>query len=468
MAREALHDLALADVAAAIRDGELSSVEVTRHALDRIAALEPRLHAFAEVRREAALAEAQAADARRARGDSVGPLHGVPVAVKDLCAMAGTATRAGGRFDTGFAPDDTATVVTRLQEAGAIVVGKAELTEGAWGVHHPEVTPPVNPWAPDRWTGSSSSGSGVCVAAGMAYGAIGTDTAGSIRFPSACNHLVGLKPTWGRVSRHGVFPLSETFDHVGPMARTVLDAALMYAAIAGPDPRDPTTLPDPVGDPVAAARNGALSGVRVGVDAAYALTNLDAPTAAGMKSALAHLRAAGATLVDVRFPDVAAILGPAMLACFAEAAVAHARTYPAQKERYGAAYVTLLELGRAARATDYASFAMRRHELRGQLRRLFAQTDLLCVPVMPIQPMTVAEMAAVTDGPPLEAAPFMVYTLPFDVTGNPTLTLPMGRSPEGAPLGFQLVAPHLGECALLAAGAAYERQAGTATPRASC
>ena len=462
MAAPALHDLALADVAAAIRGGELSSTDVTRHTLDRIAALEPRFHAFAEVRGEVVLAEAAAADARRARGESLGPLHGVPVAVKDLCAMAGTRTRAGGLFSTGFAPTDTATVVARLQSAGAIVVGKAQLTEGAWGVHHPDVVPPVNPWAPDRWTGSSSSGSGVCVAAGMAYGAIGSDTAGSIRFPSACNHLVGLKPTWGRVSRHGVFPLSETFDHVGPMARTVLDVALLYAAIAGPDPLDPTSLDAPVGDPVAAARGGTLAGVRVGVDPSFALANLDDATATGMRAALAHLKAAGAVIVDVAFPEIASLLEPAMLACFAEAAVAHAATYPSQKERYGPAYVELLEIGRAAPATAYAAFAMRRRELRGRLRHLFAQVDLLAVPVMPIQPLTVEEMAAVAGGPPLSAAPFMVYTLPFDVAGTPTLTLPMGRSPEGAPLGFQLVAPDLGEAALLSAGAAYERQAGTA------
>lgn len=462
MAPHALHDLALADVAAAIRDGELTSADVTRQTLDRIAALEPRFHAFAEVRGEAALAEAVAADARRARGESLGPLHGVPVAVKDLCAMAGTRTRAGGLFSTGFAPTDTATVVARLQAAGAIVVGKAQLTEGAWGVHHPDVVPPVNPWAPDRWTGSSSSGSGVSVAAGMAYGAIGSDTAGSIRFPSACNHLVGLKPTWGRVSRHGVFPLSETFDHVGPMARTVLDVALLYGAIAGADALDPTSLDAPVGDPAAAARAGTLAGVRVGVDAAYALANLDDATASGMRAALAHLKAAGAEIVDVAFPEIASLLEPAMVACFAEAAVAHAATYPSQKERYGPAYVELLEIGRAAPATAYAAFAMRRREFRGRLRRLFAQADLLAVPVMPIQPLTVDEMAAVAGGPPLSAAPFMVYTLPFDVAGVPTLTLPMGRSPEGAPLGFQLVGPELGESALLSAGAAYERQAGTA------
>ena len=247
-----LHYRSLATIAGEIASGEISSEAVTGHILERIAKLEPRLHAFAEVRGAAALKEAREADARRARGERLGTLHGVPVAVKDLCAMAGTVTRAGGFFRTRFKDADTATVVRRLQDAGAIIVGKAQLTEGAWGAHHPEITPPVNPWVQDYWSGASSSGSGVSVAAGLAYGATGTDTAGSIRFPSTCNRLVGLKPTWGRVSRHGVFPLSDTLDHVGPMTRTVLDAALMFDAMAGPDPSDPTTLDVPCHDLMAA------------------------------------------------------------------------------------------------------------------------------------------------------------------------------------------------------------------------
>ena len=181
---EPLHYRNLADTAADIRSGALSSEEVTRHTIERIGELEPRLHAFAMVRAEAAMTDARAADDRRSRGEALGPLHGVAVAVKDLCAMAGTATRAGGFFPTRFAETDTATLVTRLQAAGAIIVGKTQLTEGAWGSHHPDIAAPVNPWAGDRWTGVSSSGSGVSVAAGMAYGAIGSDTAGSIRFPS--------------------------------------------------------------------------------------------------------------------------------------------------------------------------------------------------------------------------------------------------------------------------------------------
>src|SRR5579863_1562086 len=165
-----LHFRGLAETAADIRTGAQSAEQVTRHSIERITALEPKLHAFADLRADAALDEARNADRRTASGDALGPLHGVPIAVKDLCAMAGTATRAGGLFATGFGPSDTATVVRRLLDAGAIVIGKAQLTEGAWGAHHPGVEPPVNPWAPDRWSGASSSGSGVSVAAGMAYG----------------------------------------------------------------------------------------------------------------------------------------------------------------------------------------------------------------------------------------------------------------------------------------------------------
>lgn len=455
-----LHYRPLADVAADVRTGALSAVEVTRHTLARIQRLEPTLNAYAEVRAAEALAEAEAADARRARGEPLGALHGVPVAVKDLCAMAGTRTGAGGFFNTGFKPDDTATVVTRLKAAGAIIVGKAQLTEGAWGTHHPDVPAPVNPWAPKHWSGASSSGSGVCVAAGLAYGAIGTDTAGSIRFPSACNHLVGLKPTWGRVSRHGVFPLSDTLDHAGPMTRSVLDAALMFGAIAGRDPNDLTSRDEPLDDYAAAARAGTLKGVRIGIDPDYALGMNDPPTAAAMNTAIAALKAQGAVLVDVRISGIDAILERATASALVEAAVSHARTYPSERASYSAHFCTLLDTGIATSATDYAAVAIWRREFRGQLARLFRSVDLIAAPVSPIAPLTVAQMGAIADGPPLAAAPVMRFTLPYNLAGVPTLTLPMGRTPEGAPMGFQLIGPDLSEAALLSAGAAYERETG--------
>lgn len=456
-----LHYRSLAEVAADIRSGALSAEAVTRHTLERIAAMEPRLHAFAFVRADEALQEARAADQRRARGEAIGALHGVPLAVKDLCAMAGTPTRAGGFFSTGFGPNDTASVVKRLQDAGAIIVGKLQLTEGAWGTHHPDVPVPVNPWAPARWSGSSSSGSGVAVAAGLCFGATGTDTAGSIRFPSACNHLVGLKPTWGRVSRHGVFPLSDTFDHVGPMARSVLDLALMFGAMAGADPLDPTSLNEPADDYAAAAGAPRLKGVRIGLDRDYALAG-DPATVSALQNAIAQLKDAGAEIVSVRVPPVDDILSRATTACFAEAVISHARSYPAERAKYGPAYVQLLEAGRAAPASDYAAVAIWRREFAGGLERLFGSVDMLVAPVLPVAPLTVAEMAGFEGAPPTASAPLLRYTIPFNLAGVPTLTMPMGRMADGTPLGFQLIGPRLGEAALLSAGAAYEAASGFA------
>jgi amidase len=461
MARdEPLHDRTLAETAADIASGALSAEEVTRHTLERIEALEPRLHAFAMVRAEAALAEARAADARRSRGEALGPLHGVPIAVKDLCAMAGTPTRAGGRFPTRFADGDTATLVARLVAAGAIVVGKTELTEGAWGTHHPDVVAPVNPWAADRWTGVSSSGSGVAVAAGMAYGAIGSDTAGSIRFPSACNHLVGLKPTWGRVSRKGVFPLADTFDHLGPMTRSVLDAALMLDAIEGADPLDPTSLDAPASNAAAAARAGTLKGVRIGLDPAYALTGLDEPTETALKAAIARLQDAGAVIVEVRMPDVRPFLGRAIGSALTEAAISHAASFPSQRSLYGPAFAAVLDAGLATPVLDHAAIAIWRREFHGQLKRLFETVDMLVAPAMPIAPPPVAAMAATAGGPPEGAAPMLSFTIPFNLAGVPTLTLPMGPDAAGVPLGFQLIGAELSEAALISAGAAYEHATG--------
>lgn len=456
-----LHYRGLAATAADIRRGVVSSEQITRHSLDRIAVLEPRLHAFAELRGDAALEEARAADRRRAGGEALGPLHGVPIAVKDLCAMAGTATRAGGLFRTGFAATATATVVRRLQEAGAIIIGKAQLTEGAWGAHHPSISVPVNPWVPARWSGASSSGSAVSVAAGMAYGAIGTDTAGSIRFPSACNHLVGLKPTWGRVSRHGVFPLSETLDHVGPMARSVLDVALMFGAIAGPDPLDPTSLDAPGEDFAKAASSpGDLRGVRIGIDAAYALTGLDDVTAMALNAVIAKLQSAGAMIVDVSVGDVRSKLESAVEAALVEAAVSHAATYPSERSTYSDIYARLLDVGHAASARSYATIAIWRREFRGRLQHVFRQADMLLAPVMPIEPPNADEVAASMAAPPLSAAPLVIYTIPYNLAGLPSLTLPMAANPSNVPLGFQLIGPDLSEARLLKAGAAYEHAAG--------
>ena len=230
----------LTDISARIRHRDVSPVEVTQAMLDRIASLDAGHRAYATVLAERAMDQAKQAEAEIGRGIWRGPLHGVPIAVKDLCYTTFAPTTAGTTIHRDFVPGYNATVVDRLESAGAVMLGKLKMTEGAYTTHHPEVDPPLNPWNPAYWAGSSSSGSGVAPAAGLAYGSLGSDTGGSIRFPSAACGLTGIKPTWGRVSRHGVFALADSLDHVGPMARSAGDAAAILGVIAGADATIPT------------------------------------------------------------------------------------------------------------------------------------------------------------------------------------------------------------------------------------
>jgi amidase len=273
---DAIHYLSLSEVGRRIKGGELSAVQVTEALLARIAALEPELHSYARVLGDQALATAARLDKERAAGRPLGPLHGIPVAVKDLLNTRGVVTASGTTVMADYVPDEDATVVTRLKQAGAVIVGKTQLTEGAFAVHHPDIVPPVNPWNRAHWTGVSSSGSGVAVAAGLAFAALGTDTGGSIRFPSASCGLVGIKPTYGRVSRHGAFALGDSLDHIGPMTRTVEDAARLLKVIAGHDAADATSLADTVPD-YPAMLGERVAGLTIGVDWDYVGTGVDAP-----------------------------------------------------------------------------------------------------------------------------------------------------------------------------------------------
>src|SRR5580693_7021438 len=251
--------LTLLDVSQKIQSRALSPVEVTKAELDRIAALDPKLKSYATVMADSAMAQAKQAEVEIGRGEVKGPLHGVPIAVKDLCWTTNAPTAAGMTIHKDYMPPEDATVVKRLSDAGAIILGKLQLTEGAYADHHPNIAPPRNPWNADAWPGASSSGSGVATAAGLCYGSLGSDTGGSIRFPSAANGVTGLKPTWGRVSRAGVFELAATFDHVGPLARSAADTGAMLSVIAGADTDDPTSSHEPVSD-YSTARDANLVG----------------------------------------------------------------------------------------------------------------------------------------------------------------------------------------------------------------
>jgi amidase len=454
MADEELAYLELTEVARRIRAGELSAVAVTKAMLDRIARLDGTLGSYALVLPEQALAQARQADAEIAKGKIRGPLHGAPIAVKDLCWMKNVPTAAGMTLYSDFRPEDDATVVTRLQDAGAIILGKLQLTESAYADHHPSITPPKNPWHPDHWPGASSSGSGVATAAGLCYGSLGSDTGGSIRFPSAAQGLTGLKPSWGRVSRYGVFELAATLDHVGPMTRSARDAAAMLGAIAGADPKDPTAFQGPVPDYLAGIEDG-VQGLRIGTDPVWT-READAETQAVVGAALDVLRSLGAKIVEVRFPDIAQSIQDWFPLCGVETAVAHAETYPAQRDAYGQALAGLIELGRSLSGLDFQRIILRREDLRGRVNALMTEIDLLAIPAMGFAGPSLEKMATLgTDAALMNS--LLGFTCPFDMTGHPSLTLPGGFTPGGMPVAFQFIGAHRAEALLCQAGHAFQR-----------
>ena len=449
-----IHALSLSDVAKRVKSGELTAQRVAEAMLERIAHLDSRLGAFVAVLGEQAMERAHALDAKRQRGEPLGLLHGAPIALKDLLATAGFPTTCGTQVLANWQPGHNATVVERLQAAGALVLGKVKLTEGAFAEHHPSVSPPVNPWRSDRWVGASSSGSGVAVAAGLAHGAIGTDTGGSIRFPSAACGLVGLKPTYGRVSRHGVFPLAESLDHIGPITRRVEDAARMFQAMAGHDPLDATSLQAPVPAYAPLAR---LDGVKIGIDWRYVGEDVDQSVVQTVRDALAVLHDIGATSVETRIPDATALIDGWSITCGVECARAHADTYPARKEEYGPALAALIELGLRAGTDEYDALERERATFRAGLSDVLAEVDALIAPCLP-SPVPAAERtpAAAHD----RAERFVRFTAPVDYSGHPSLTLPLDTGADSMPRTFQLIGKHLGEGRLLAIGSAFEDAAG--------
>jgi amidase len=444
----------LMDVAQQIHARKLSPVDLTRQMLDRIDALDPRFHSYVTVLADRALAQAKAAEAEIAGGHYRGPLHGVPLAVKDLCFMKGTVTTCGSQMLTEWMPDQNATVVWKLQQAGAVILGKLHLTEFALRWHHPYRPIPLNPWGEGRWPGVSSSGSGVATAAGLCFGAIGTDTGGSIRFPAASCGTVGLKPTYGRVSRAGVFPLAASLDHIGPLTRSVADAAAMLQAIAGPDPLDPTASRRPVPDYLGALAQG-VAGLRIGVDERYITEGVHPDVSAAVKEAVRVLAELGAHIVAVTVPepDMQATTQAWLTLTGADALVAHEGMYPERAADYGP-FRELLDNTAKLRAQDYAKAHALRETFAAQFDPLFDQMDLLLCPTMPTTaPMMDAQGNAIIQ----EGYVRTRYTYVFNFSRNPTISLPCGFDSNGLPISLQFVGRHFEEDLLCRAGHAYEQ-----------
>lgn len=445
----------LATLASRIRSRELSPVDLTRAILGRVAALDGQLHSFVTVLPDRALAAAARAETEIAAGHYRGPLHGIPIGVKDLCATRGVRTTCASVVLADWVPDHDAAVVERLEAAGAVIVGKLNLTEFALAGYHPDLPIPRNPWNPNHHAGGSSSGSGVAVAAGLCIGAIGTDTGGSIRLPSSWNGTVGLKPTYGRVSRFGVFPLGMSLDHIGPMTRRVADAAAMLEALAGFDPRDPTSLRVPA-PRCTADLGGGVRGLRLGIDDPYINDGCQPDVVDAIKRVAEVLRTQGADIVPVRLPPVDDVVYAWSPLCAAEALVAHRPTYPARAGDYGTMFRTFLEFGANLTAADYAAAHVQRIEFAGALQGVFEHADVLICPGSfgPAPPANVVDPYAPFSA---ELAAFMRYSAPFNFSGNPTLSVPCGFSPDGLPYGVQFVGRHLDEPTLCRVGHTYER-----------
>ena len=450
-----LHYKTITEIAALIRTRELSPVEVARSALDRVGALDGDLKSYATLTADRAASAARAAESEIAAGGYKGPLHGVPIAVKDLCFTRGVRTMGGSKVYADHVPTFDSTVVERLEGAGAVLLGKLNLTEGAMGGYNPEFDIPLNPWNRGRWAGSSSSGSGVATAAGLCFGSLGSDTGGSIRFPAAACGIVGLKPTWGRVSRYGVLALAESLDHVGPMTRSTADAAIMLRAIAGYDPRDPTSLSAPVPDYLADMDAG-IAGVRVGVDERHVTDGVDPELARAVLDGVETLRALGAEIVEMRMPDVDKYLPAWPVLCSSEAVAAHRENYPERREDYGLWFRGWLDLGAQKSGADYAEANNMRAECNGLLREAFRDIDAMACPstIGPAYPVTPESLYGEMDR--RRGTSFQRYTVPYDFNGAPTLSVPCGLNGEGLPLSLQFVGKPLSEPLLIRMGRAYE------------
>jgi len=443
----------------AIAARKISPVEATQACLDRVARHDGRIRAFIRVDAEGALAAARTLEAELAAGRSRGPLHGVPLAYKDLCCVPGLPTSCGTRTSDYFTSPIECTATARLRDAGAITLGKLNMTELAMGpfgdnAHHGDVQ---NPWKPGHCSGGSSSGSGAAVAGGFALGALGSDTGGSIRLPAACCGVVGLKPTYGRVSRAGVMPLSWSMDHLGPLTRTVADAALLLEIVAGHDPHDATS--SRRGVPYyQRTLDGPIAGLRVGVPENFYFDGVTPDVDAAVRTAADVLAGLGASVAPIRVPDPRTLADIGNVISRSESAVLHERLARDRPHELQPAVRARLEIGFHISAHDYLQALRLRSRLaREFLAEVFAEVDALLAPVIP-EPAPALETAksGSVDDVVARMGRFSRLTRPFNTLGLPALAVPCGFSGDGRPLALQIVGRAFDEATILRLGHAYQ------------
>jgi aspartyl-tRNA(Asn)/glutamyl-tRNA(Gln) amidotransferase subunit A len=451
--------LSLTEVAQAIAQKRFSSREATQSCLHRIAQWQPRLNAFLAIEAEAALAAADAADAAQAKGKSCGALHGVPLAHKDMYYDAGKVVTCGSQIRRDFVATTTSTALQRLKDAGTVRLGSLQMAEFAYGPtgHNSHYGAVHNPFALDHITGGSSSGSGAAVAARLTFAALGSDTGGSIRMPAHFCGVTGLKTTVGRISRAGAMPLSQSLDTVGPLARTVLDCALLLGLMAGADPDDPTAVAGPLPD-YKTATQAPVKGLTIGVPTAFYVDDLDSEVARILDETIAVLKSEGVNIVQVELPEQRQLTAACQLVLAVEAAAFHKRWMIERPQDYGPQVLMRLQNGLAIPGVSYLEAMRWRGPALSSYLAATANVDAVIAPVAPVAAPTIAE-SDVGNSPDAEAVIQRLtrFTRPVNYLGLPSLAIPSGFTGSGLPVAMQLIGRSFDEAMLLRIGAAFQR-----------
>lgn len=451
--------LSLTAVAQAIAQKRFSSREVTQSCLERIAQWQPRLNAFMAIEAEDVLRAADAADAALAKGNPKGALHGVPLAHKDMYYDEGRVVTCGSKIRRDFVATSTSSALQRLKDAGSIRLGSLQMAEFAYGPtgHNSHYGAVHNPWHVDHVTGGSSSGSDSAVAARLTFAALGSDTGGSVRMPAHFCGVTGLKTTYGRVSRAGAMPLSQSLDTVGPLARTAEDCALLLGLMAGADPEDPTAVARPLPDYTAATREP-IKGLTIGVPSAFYVDDLDPEVAEILDDTIAVLKQEGATIVQVELPDQRQLTAACQLVLAVEAAAFHKRWLIERPQDYGAQVLMRLQNGLAIPGVSYLEVMRWRGPALSAYNAAVAGIDAVIAPVAPVAAPTIAE-SDVGNSPDAEAVIQRLtrFTRPINYLGLPSLAIPSGFTRGGLPVGMQLIGRCFDEAMLLRIGAAFQR-----------
>jgi aspartyl-tRNA(Asn)/glutamyl-tRNA(Gln) amidotransferase subunit A len=451
--------MTLTEVARAIAAKQLSSHEVTRACLHRIAQWQPHLNAFMAIESEPALKAATAADEELAKGDIKGPLHGVPLAHKDMYYDAGHVSTCGSLIRRDFVATTTSTALQRLKDAGTVRLGTLQMAEFAYGPtgHNAHYGAVHNPWKHGHVTGGSSSGSGAAVAARLTFAALGSDTGGSIRMPAHFCGVTGLKVTWGRVSRAGAMPLSQSLDTVGPLAQTAEDCALLLGLMAGLDPEDPTASAAPVQDYLAATK-ASLKGLRIGVPKSFYVDDLDADVAKALDATIATLKAEGADVVQVGLTDHRQLSAASQIVLAVEAAAFHKRWLIERPQDYGPQVLMRLQNALAVSGVTYLEALRWRGAALAAHIAATSGADAVIAPVSPVAAPSIAE-SDIGAGQNAEAVIQRLtrFTRPINYLGLPSLAIPCGFSSSGLPIGMQLIGRSFDEATVLTIGAAFQR-----------